>query len=215
MHSESSCSRQPSPLRSFSISGITTEEREVELRRKIKAARGIDEHTSKPSKQSRSPSDAPSPSHDIDSRTTNGQVESSSSLALKSRSVSPAVSMSMSMSGTPTPGPEPAKQLPSKMDKYFEDSYDPRLDVAPLSVPQVPATGLINNADFEGWDAMLELLRVRREDKEERKRMERLGLTKEKIKDKTKCVSEAIGIMDIEYKKRGSVREWDLGKEGF
>lgn len=119
------------------------------------------------------------------------------------------------MSRTPTPGPEPAEQRPSKMDKYFEDSYDPRLDVAPLAVPQVPATGLINNADFEGWDAMLELIRVRREDKEEKKRMERLGLTKEKIKDKKKTAPEAISIMDIEYKKRGSVREWDLGKEGF
>lgn len=100
------------------------------------------------------------------------------------------------------------------MDKYFEESYDPRLDVAPLSVPQVPATGLINNADFEDWDAMLELIRIRREDKEEKKRLERLGITKEKIKDR-KGAPEPISIMDIEYKKRGSVREWDLGKEGF
>lgn len=112
------------------------------------------------------------------------------------------------------------------MDKYFEETYDPRLDVAP---PQVPATGLINNADFEGWDAMLDLLRTRREDKEEKKRMERLGLTKEKVKDKKKGAAdsisdrwvadrwntEAVSIMDIEYKKRGTVREWDLGKEGF
>jgi hypothetical protein len=119
------------------------------------------------------------------------------------------------MSRSPTPGPEPTEQLPSKMDKYFEASYDPRLDVAPLAAPHVPATGLINSADFEGWDAMLELIRVRREDKEEKKRMERLGLTKEKAKDKKKAIPEAISIMDIEYKKRGSVREWDLGKEGF
>ena len=112
------------------------------------------------------------------------------------------------------------------MDKYFEETYDPRLDVAPLAVPQVPATGLINNADFEGWDAMLELIRVRREDKEEKKRLERLGLTLEKVKDKKKVVvgdsgvesrwnGEGVSIMDIEYKKRGTVREWDLGKEGF
>jgi hypothetical protein len=119
------------------------------------------------------------------------------------------------MSRTPTPGPEPAEQLPSKMDKYFEENYDPRLDVAPLSVPKVPATGLINNADFEGWDRMLELIRLKREDKEEKKRMERLGLTKEKVRDKKKGISESTSIMDIEYKKQGSVREWDLGKEGF
>jgi len=111
------------------------------------------------------------------------------------------------------------------MDKYFEESYDPRLDVAPLAQPKVPATGLIDNAEFEGWDAMLELIRVRKEDKEEKKRLERLGLTKEKIKDRTSLVSssgakdrwngESFTIMDIEYNKRGSVREWDMGKSGF
>jgi len=114
------------------------------------------------------------------------------------------------------------------MDKYFDAAYDPRLDVAPLAVPAVPATGLIDNAAYEGWDAMLELIRQRREDKEEKKRMERLGLLgKDKEKDKKgkkKGKSEAApevsswaeggtSLMDIEYKKRGSVREWDLGKE--
>jgi hypothetical protein len=78
---------------------------------------------------------------------------------------------------------------------------------------------------------MLELIRIRREDKEEKKRLERLGLLppKEKSKSKKKGVTvadsgpavadrwsgDAVSIMDIEYKKRGSVREWDMGKEGF
>jgi len=114
------------------------------------------------------------------------------------------------------------------MDKYFEESYDPRLDVAPLSsVPKVPATGLIDNSEFEGWDAMLELIRIRRVDREEQKTLERLGLGKTK-KDKDKKDKKWKGlevetvndrwredsqsIMEIEYKKRGSVREWDLGK---
>jgi len=117
------------------------------------------------------------------------------------------------------------------MDRYFEESYDPRLDVAPLTAPKVPATGMINDADFESWDAMLELIRIRREDKEEKKRMERLGLLpkdKEKSKSKKKSTienssavvadrwgAEGVSVMDIEYKKRGSVREWDMGKEGF
>jgi hypothetical protein len=111
------------------------------------------------------------------------------------------------------------------MDRYFEESYDPRLDVAPLSAPNVPATGLVNNAEFEGWDAMLELIRVRREDKEEKKRLDRLGLSKEKVKVKKnvpissnaavadRWSSEGVSVLDIEYKKRGSVREWDVGKE--
>ena len=126
---------------------------------------------------------------------------------------------------SPSPGPRPTVQLPSKMDRYFEESYDPRLDVAPLSAPKVPATGLINNAEFEGWDAMLELIRVRREDKEEKKRLDRLGLSKEKVKVKKNVPisssaavadrwrSEGVSVLDIEYKKRGSVREWDVGKE--
>jgi hypothetical protein len=112
------------------------------------------------------------------------------------------------------------------MDKYFEESYDPRLDVAPLSkAPKVPATGLIDNTEFEGWDAMLELIRIRREDKEEKRRLESMGLGKDKkdmkgkgvevgnINDRWRVGSE--NIMEIEYKKRGSVREWDMGKEDF
>ena len=27
--------------------------------------------------------------------------------------------------------------------------------------------------------------------------------------------SEDVSALDIKYKKRGSVREWDMGKEGF
>jgi hypothetical protein len=112
------------------------------------------------------------------------------------------------------------------MDKYFEESYDPRFDVAPLTAPKVPATGFIDNTEFEGWDAMLELIRIRKEDKEEKKRMERLGLSKAKIKDRgigiidSKSVSDrwagdGVSVMEIQYKKRGSVREWDMGKDGF
>jgi len=114
------------------------------------------------------------------------------------------------------------------MDKYFEASYDPRLDVAPLVAPSIPATGLLNNAEFEGWDAMLEVMKQRKEDKAERKRLERLGLVEKsgkKKKGKSKVAGLGVagaladwsvggdGLMDIEYKKRGSVREWDLGKE--
>jgi hypothetical protein len=112
------------------------------------------------------------------------------------------------------------------MDKYFHESYDPRLDVAPLSTtPNVPATGLIDDAEFDGWDAMLELIRVRREDKAEKKRLERLGIVPDKVKKKKGSLetsgmgdrwSEAgTSVMDIQYSKRGAVREWDMGKEAF
>lgn len=107
------------------------------------------------------------------------------------------------------------------MDKYFESGYDPRFDVAPLALPEVPSTGLIPDADYAGWDAMLDLIRARREDKEEKKRLERWGIGKDTEKEKgrkssgDKYGSGELDIMSIEYKKKGSVREWDLGKEGF
>ncbi|KAJ7170223.1 hypothetical protein C8R46DRAFT_896615 [Mycena filopes] len=152
----------------------------------------------------------------------NAEASSSRSTRPSSRTTRPP-----SRSPSLTPGPEPEIQLPSKMDKYFEESYDPRLDVAPLTAPHVPATGLINNAEFEGWDAMLELIRIRKEDREEKKMLERLGLTKEKVKSShslgpisssavnDRWSGQGLNIMEIEYNKRGAVREWDMGKEGF
>ena len=105
------------------------------------------------------------------------------------------------------------------MDKYFEASYDPRLDVTPLAVPTIPATGLISDAEFAGWDAMLEVIRLRRQDKEDKKALERWGGGKDKDKDKEKKGGSGkegeVSALDIKYKKRGSVREWDMGKEGF
>ena len=102
------------------------------------------------------------------------------------------------------------------MDKYFEASYDPRLDVTPLAVPTIPATGLISDAEFAGWDAMLEVIRLRRQDREDKKALERWGVGKEKEKERDKRGKEGeVSALDIKYKKRGSVREWDMGKEGF
>lgn len=68
---------------------------------------------------------------------------------------------------------------------------------------------------------MLELIKMRREDKLEQKRLERMGISSSSSTAKGKKVEEkwdSIGtgsIMDIEYKKKGVVREWDMGKEGF
>lgn len=114
----------------------------------------------------------------------------------------------------------------SKMDKYFDASYDPRLDIEPMTVPTVPATGLIEGTEFEGWEAMLDIIRQRREDKLERKRLERQGLLIEKGSSKKIVIKgemasssawkgEGTSMMDIQYSKRGSVREWDMGKQGF
>lgn len=136
-------------------------------------------------------------------------------------SAAPSGSYHTARSPSSSPPPLPPAQLPSKMDKYFKDSYDPRLDVATLPVPNVPATGLISDAEFEGWDAMLALIRQREEDKAEKKRLDRLGISKDKVDKKGTDSGVADrwasgdNIMDIEYKKRGTIREWDLGKEGF
>ncbi|KAI0726861.1 hypothetical protein C8Q72DRAFT_782791 [Fomitopsis betulina] len=158
---------------------------------------------------------AKSRSHDV--ATKSG---STSSRTLRS-SASPARS-SVGPPSPPASSPPPLPPLPSKMDKYFESSYDPRLDVAPLAVPSVPKTGLIDDADFAGWEAMLEVIRQQREYKAEKKMLERWGGGKDKDKDKRKKGADAASlleagssVMDIQYKKRGAVREWDLGKEGF
>jgi hypothetical protein len=99
------------------------------------------------------------------------------------------------------------------MDRYFEASYDPRLDVAPLAAPTIPATGLLDDADFAGWDAMLELIKQRRQDKEEKRWLEKAGASAKSSKSALPRFEEP-GIMDIQYKKKGSVREWDMGKDG-
>jgi len=118
------------------------------------------------------------------------------------------------------------------MDKYFADSYDPRLDTAPLSKrPKVPKEGLIPAEEFEGWDTMLELIKQRRQDKAERTRQEYLLDTDTKKKKKKKSEKglelawqsvekkrqvlseQEPGMMDIRYQRKGSVREWDMGKE--
>ncbi|KAJ8502787.1 hypothetical protein ONZ45_g11437 [Pleurotus djamor] len=127
------------------------------------------------------------------------------------------MSISDPESRSSTPGPDPLPHVPSKMDKYFAESYD-------------PPTGLINDEEFYGWDSMLELIRQRNEDREERKRLERLGIAVPKSSSKIPKNKKSLGgsaamderwdagnssIMEIEYKKKGAVREWDMGKEGF
>ena len=61
------------------------------------------------------------------------------------------------------------------MDKYFDTSYDPRLRRrTPGRAEHSRRTGLINNAEFEGWDAMLELIKQQRQRGQgrDRKRLE-------------------------------------------
>ena len=123
--------------------------------------------------------------------------------------------------GTSLSHPSTPDTLPSKMDKYFEESYDPRFDHGSLTIPNVPSTGLLTGDEFEGWEAMLEVIRQRREDRAERKRAEQSGLSLEREKEKEKRKQDTWGgdvgesILDIKYTKKGAVREWDMGKEGF
>lgn len=156
------------------------------------------------------------------SRTPDVTTKSGSTSSRTLRSSASPARLSVGPPSPPTSSPPPLPPLPSKMDKYFESSYDPRLDVAPLAVPSVPKTGLIDDADFAGWDAMLEVIRQRREYKAEKKSLERWGGGKDKDKDKSKKGADTASwseagssVMDIQYKKRGAVREWDLGKESF
>jgi hypothetical protein len=93
------------------------------------------------------------------------------------------------------------------MDKYFDPAYDPSLDYTPsLDLNSVVADGA-----FDGWNTMLQIVRMRREDKEDRERAKKLGLSDS---SRTKLGRDTEpGVMDIVYTKRGATREWDLGKE--
>ncbi|KZT02224.1 uncharacterized protein LAESUDRAFT_752267 [Laetiporus sulphureus 93-53] len=224
---ESSTRERPSSQdleRALSETLAREEQLRLQLKRigKSKAEDHADAPLSRRSSRSRTPSiprDAGRKARSPSPVPQSPKAGSSSSHTLRS-SASPSRSPPEPPSSPP---PLPPHHLPSKMDKYFESSYDPRLDVAPLPVPKVPATGLIDDADFAGWDAMLEVIRQRREYKAEKKMLERWGVGKDKDKKKKKGDDEVASrwseggmeIMNIEYKKRGSVREWDLGKEGF
>ncbi|QRV94839.1 hypothetical protein RhiJN_22857 [Ceratobasidium sp. AG-Ba] len=123
------------------------------------------------------------------------------------------------------PYPDEPPSYSSKMDKYFSEDYDPRLDVAQ---PAVNKTGMLEGPQWDGWEGMLELIRVREMDKEEKKRRAKEDKDKSKFDKKrakergttsiltTSSVSAPtsdLGLMDITYKKRGATKEWDLCKE--
>ncbi|KZT51034.1 hypothetical protein CALCODRAFT_504024 [Calocera cornea HHB12733] len=129
----------------------------------------------------------------------------------------------------------------SKMDRYFDEAYDPRLDI------QVSKEGYIEPGQFEGWDQMLEVLKLRKEEKrlkeweraaqeyaEDRKgKKKRSKLERERereIEEHGKPIKELLeenrrklaemegkekGLLDVVYKKRGEAREWDKGKVAF
>ncbi|OWZ35882.1 hypothetical protein C351_04947 [Cryptococcus neoformans c8] len=193
-----------------------------------------------------------------------------------SHSLSPSKPRHSSIKSSPAPKPprEPSPQASpqdlssspspppvSKMDKYFESSYDPRLDL-----PAVPAQGLVAEI---GWDNMLAILKERgkkkrrnspslsddepapppgilprkrayspdtlarkaerkgrktaREERRKRRgdidsedegdRAKRRERRKEKEKEKANGEQQGGGLLDgYEYTKKGSVREWDMGK---
>ncbi|KAG8901859.1 hypothetical protein FRB99_005036 [Tulasnella sp. 403] len=137
----------------------------------------------------------------------------------------------LSRSPSPPSEPGPSKHIPSKMDKYFEPGYDPLLDVGP-GAPSL--NELVPEGAFDHWNAMLELVKLRQEDKAERKRQEkeaergkrkskdssskrkrkdRDGEDEDERKRRIRLGIEKPTVMDMQYAKRGAIREWDVGKE--
>ena len=49
------------------------------------------------------------------------------------------------------------------MDKYFEESYDPRLDVSVAEMTD--PYGFIAEGNFDEWSHMIDVLKIRREEK--------------------------------------------------
>jgi len=114
------------------------------------------------------------------------------------------------------------------MDRYFDPAYDPLLDIGPS---QPSLNELVPEGAFEHWNNMLEVVKLRKEDKADKKRKEKIEyLDKEPKKKKKKTALEEEkkeserqrllrlgvvqpGVMDIQYAPRGAMREWDVGKE--
>ena len=92
------------------------------------------------------------------------------------------------------------EETSSKMDRYFAKNYDPMLDVS--AAMRENDEGLIED---DGWDRMLQVVK----EKEERRQARR-----DKRAGEKGVVSRASSdLMDTRYASRGSVREWDKGKE--
>ncbi|KAJ9107214.1 hypothetical protein QFC20_003749 [Naganishia adeliensis] len=63
--------------------------------------------------------------------------------------------------------PSAGPAIPSKMDRYFEPTYDPKKDYRAMLDAQdvaVPRTGLVPNVDI-GWDSMLSTIKYRGQEK--------------------------------------------------
>lgn len=58
----------------------------------------------------------------------------------------------------------PAEPSRSKMDKYFDPAYDPRLDINVDDLTD-QQTGFIGEGNFAEWDSMLKVMRDRKEEK--------------------------------------------------
>lgn len=96
------------------------------------------------------------------------------------------------------------------MDKYFASTYDPQLDVS--SEVRTDEVGLVED---DGWSRMLEVMQERRERKEERKaeKARRKLEKKEPRQQQDQPRAGSKTVMETQYARQGSTREWDLGKE--
>jgi len=91
---------------------------------------------------------------------------------------------------------------PSKMDRYFDDKYDPMLDVR--AETRTDENGLIED---DGWERMLQAVK----DKEERKRARKEG--KGHRTENQEALRVGADVIQTQYTSRGKLREWDKGKE--
>lgn len=92
------------------------------------------------------------------------------------------------------------EETPSKMDRYFAKNYDPMLDVS--AAMRENDEGLIED---DGWDRMLRVVKEK-EERRQARRDKRAG-------EKGGMTRASSDLMDTRYASRGSVREWDKGKE--
>ena len=85
------------------------------------------------------------------------------------------------------------------MDKYFSSTYDPRLDVSVADLTDT--NGFIGEGNFDEWSKMIEILKVRKEEKgfREREREEQKLIEREKKRDEKKRKKKGVEDVKDDY----------------
>ena len=98
------------------------------------------------------------------------------------------------------------------MDKYFSASYDPRLDVSVNDLTDA-STGLIGEGNFDQWSQMIEILKIRKEEKNFRAAEREEAKREEKDKKRREKEDKKFARKLAKSKKRGRASDEEDSEE--